>query len=110
MISAVVLTFNEAKTLPACLESLRAIAGEIFVVDSGSTDGTRRIAETAGARVVSHPFENYSAQRNWAIDNLPIEGDWVLHLDADERLTSELAREITEELPRAAAETGGFLF
>ncbi len=110
MISAVVLTFNEEKNLPACLESLRSVAQEIFVVDSGSTDATRAIAEAAGAKVVSHPFENYSAQRNWSIDHLPIEAEWVLHLDADERLTPELAGEIHDEVAGAAPEVSGFMF
>ncbi|MGH9440711.1 MAG: glycosyltransferase family 2 protein [Thermoanaerobaculia bacterium] len=110
LISAVILAFNEEKNLPDCLESLATVASEIFVVDSGSTDGTREIAARFGANLVEHPFSNYSAQRNWAIDNLPLAGDWVLHLDADERLTPELAREIGEELPRVDAGVGGFLF
>jgi len=109
MISAIVLTFNEEKNLPDCLESLKGVADEVFVVDSGSTDATRGIAARYGAKVVEHPFENYASQRNWAIDNLPIAGEWVLNLDADERLTPELASEIRERLPRTPAETAGFL-
>ncbi len=86
-VSAIVLTFNEEKNLPDCLESLKGVADEVFVVDSGSTDATREIAVRYGARVVEHAFENYALQRNWAIDNLPLSGAWILHLDADERLT-----------------------
>jgi glycosyltransferase involved in cell wall biosynthesis len=67
-------------------------------VDSGSSDRSVEIATSAGAQVVAHPFENYAAQRNWAQKNLPIRTEWVLHLDADERLTPELAGEIREAL------------
>jgi len=67
-------------------------------VDSGSTDRTVEVARSAGAQVVEHPFENYAAQRNWAQQNLPIHSEWVLHLDADERLTPELVAEMRELL------------
>jgi glycosyltransferase involved in cell wall biosynthesis len=67
-------------------------------VDSGSTDGTTGIAKAAGARVVDHPFENYAAQRNWAQQHLALRAEWVLHLDADERLTTELVEEINNAL------------
>src|SRR5437667_2692945 len=93
-LSVIVLTYNEEVNLPACLDSLKAVECETLVVDSGSTDRTVEIARGMGATVVEHPFENYASQRNWAQRNLPIHGDWVLHLDADERLTPELAREI----------------
>jgi glycosyltransferase involved in cell wall biosynthesis len=66
------------------------------VVDSGSTDRTLEIARAAGCHVVDHPFENYAVQRNWAFDHLPIGAPWTLCLDADERLTPELADEIEE--------------
>src|SRR5258708_2343670 len=93
-ISAIVLTFNEERNLPDCLASLRAVAQEIFVVDSGSTDGTRAIAEAAGARVVSHPFESHARQWKWALEALPLSGEWVLALDADQRVSPELSIEI----------------
>lgn len=93
-LSVVILTHNEAHNLPDCLASVRGWAGEIFVVDSGSTDETVKIAEAAGATVVHHPFENYAKQRNWAQDNLPFRHEWVFHLDADERVTPELHRAI----------------
>jgi glycosyltransferase involved in cell wall biosynthesis len=93
-LSVVILTHNEERNLPDCLGSLAGLDCEIFVVDSGSTDCTREIALAAGAKLAEHPFENYAAQRNWAQRNLPIESDWLLHLDADERLTAELCDEI----------------
>ena len=102
-ISAIVLTLNEEKNLPACLESLRSVATEIFVVDSGSTDGTRAIAEAQGAKVVQHPFESHARQWKWALETLPLKEDWVLALDADQRLSPELSQEIS-----ALAAAGGF--
>jgi glycosyltransferase involved in cell wall biosynthesis len=109
-VSVVVLAYNEEANLPACLASLQGLACELFVVDSGSTDKTREIAAGAGAVVTEHPFENYSAQRNWAQQNLPLHTPWVLHLDSDERLTPELVAEINEIMKSPPAGIDGFLF
>ncbi|MDE3103781.1 MAG: glycosyltransferase family 2 protein [Acidobacteriota bacterium] len=92
--SVVILTFNSSDSLPATLASVRALTDDIHVVDSGSSDDTVALATQAGAQVVSHPFASYGAQRNWAIDTLPLRYAWQLHLDADERLTPELQQEI----------------
>ena len=108
-ISAIVLTFNEEKNLPACLASLDGLVEQVFVVDSGSTDRTLDIARQAGATLASHAFEHYGAQRNWAIDHLPVTSPWTLHIDADERLTSELRASITAALARNDPEIAGFL-
>lgn len=93
-ISTIILTFNSEAILGATLASVITISDEIFVVDSFSRDGTAAIAARYGAHCVQHPFQDYSSQRNWAIDHLPITGDWELHLDADERLSDELGQEI----------------
>lgn len=93
-ISVIILTFNSQATIGATLESARRVSDDIHVVDSFSTDRTLEIARLAGAQVVQHPFENYGAQRNWAIENLPVRHDWQLHLDADERLSDELAAQL----------------
>lgn len=108
-LSVIVLTHNEEANLPVCMESLKGLDCEVFVVDSGSTDRTVEIAKAAGAHVVEHPFENYAAQRNWAQQHLPIRSDWILHLDADERLTPELVAEINDVLQKPSHETDGFL-
>lgn len=90
--SIIILTHNEEKNLPALLESLGDLAVPVWVVDSYSTDGTLKMLEDRGIPFVQHPFENYSKQRNWAQENLPLETEWVLHLDAGERCTPEMVR------------------
>jgi len=89
-LSVVILTFNSEASIGATLASARRVSDDVHVVDSGSTDGTLAICAQHGARVVSHPFESYGAQRNWAIDHLPLRYGWELHLDADERLSDAL--------------------
>jgi glycosyltransferase involved in cell wall biosynthesis len=108
-ITVVVLTYNEETNLPRCLQSLRGLDCEILVVDSGSTDRTVAIAAEAGATVVEHPFSNYAAQRNWAQENGAIRSEWVLHLDADERLTAELVQELNDVLWAPPNDVDGFL-
>ena len=108
-VAAVVLTHNEERNLPDCLRSLEGWVHELFVVDSGSTDATVAIARAAGARVFEHPFEHYGAQRNWAMDHLPISAPWILHMDADERITPELRSSIGTALARDPGGLDGFL-
>jgi glycosyltransferase involved in cell wall biosynthesis len=91
-VSVVVLTYNEEANIEACLQSLSDWAGEILVVDSGSTDRTVELAERFTSRIFTHRFESYSEQRNWAQKELPLRFDWVFHVDADERVTPELAQ------------------
>jgi len=98
-LSVIILTHNEEANLPACLESLKGLDCEVFVVDSGSTDRTMEIAQTYSAHVVSHEFHTQAQQLNWALDHLPLRGNWILRLDADERLTPELAQELGFLLP-----------
>ena len=98
-VSILVPTLDEELNLPACLASVAGWADEVFVVDSFSHDRTVEIARAAGAHVVQHPFENYSRQKNWALDTLPFRNDWVLILDADERVMPALRDEIAATLP-----------
>ncbi len=97
-VSVLVPTLDEELNLPDCLRSVRNWADEIFVVDSFSHDRTLAIARELGAEVVQHRFESYSRQKNWALDTLPFRNEWVLILDADERLTPELRCEIERAL------------
>lgn len=104
----ILLTFNSEATLAATLESARRVSDEIFVVDSFSSDGTVDLARSFGATVVQHPFEHYGAQRNWAIDSLPISRPWQLHLDSDECMDDRLVAAI-QALPDEPAHSGYFL-
>ena len=90
-LTVVVLTLNEERHIADCIASVRT-ADEIIVLDSGSTDHTRELAAAAGARVEVRPMTNFAEQRNHA--NSLATSDWILHLDADERATPELMREI----------------
>lgn len=91
-ISAVFITHNEEDRFPAALESV-GFCDEIVVVDSGSTDRTWQIAEAAGARVILNtPWPGFLAQRNFAVDAAT--HDWILAVDADERITPALRDEI----------------
>jgi glycosyltransferase involved in cell wall biosynthesis len=106
--TVILLSFNSEDTLGATLSSARLVSDEIFVVDSYSKDGTVELARSFGATVVQHPFEHYGAQRNWAIDNLPISRRWQLHLDADELMDRELVAAI-QALPEEPEHSGYFL-
>jgi len=90
---AVVLTKDEERHLPECLDSLSWV-DEVLVFDSHSQDRTVEIAREKGARVIQHPFVNYARQRQAALEAAG--GDWVFFVDADERATPELAAEVLE--------------
>lgn len=106
-VSVVVLTRNEALNIEDCLRSVDW-AREIFVVDSLSEDRTVEIARAVGAQTFLHAFSGYADQRNWALENLPFRNEWVLMLDADERMTGALAREITQALQHGSDGCDGF--
>ena len=93
-VSVIIPARNEARNLPRCLESLRDF-GEVYVIDSKSTDETAEIARQHGAKVVQFYYHGgWPKKRQWAMDTLPLKHDWVLLLDADEVVTPELAEEI----------------
>lgn len=89
-----ILTFNEEKNIEACLKSVSALGATLYIVDSGSTDNTLDICRKYTNHIHTHPFENYAAQRNWALQNLPLKSTWILNLDADHRVTPDLCVEI----------------
>jgi glycosyltransferase involved in cell wall biosynthesis len=105
----VILTYNEEVNLPQALASVSGWATEVVVLDSGSTDGTADVARAHGARLVSHPFENYGKQRNVGIDAVASSADWVLFLDADEWITAELRAEIDSAIAADSDVNGYFL-
>ena len=97
-VSVIVPVRNEAHNLSRCLESLRGV-GEVYVVDSASSDGTAEIARSFGARVVQfHYAGGWPKKRQWAMDTLPLAYDWVFLMDADEALTPELAAEMRQAI------------
>src|SRR5688572_33166249 len=92
-LTAIVLTRNESAHIVDCIETLR-FADDIIVFDSFSEDTTVALAQKAGAKVLQYAFRNYADQRNAALDAVKDQTDWVLFVDADERVTPELAAEV----------------
>lgn len=97
-LTVIILTFNEAKNISFALENIGSWADEIIILDSYSTDNTVEIAESYGAKVYFRKFDNFSSQRKFSLNNLPIKNDWIFVLDADEYLLEELKAEISELL------------
>ena len=96
----VIIAYNESNNIGRCIDSVIEIANEVLVVDSFSTDDTHSIAHDKGARVIQHSFEGHIQQKNWAKDQAAF--DWVLSLDADESLSTELQEQLTLVLPMAS--------
>jgi glycosyltransferase involved in cell wall biosynthesis len=96
-ITVIILTKNEEKNIKASIISAKRIAERIVVVDSGSTDQTVEIARANGADPFYHEWIGHAAQFNWALDNCNIQTEWVFRLDADERISEELANEIIDK-------------
>ncbi|WP_286177530.1 glycosyltransferase family 2 protein [Rhodopirellula sp. JC639] len=109
-IAVVILTKDEAIHLRRALESIRAVAIQVFVIDSFSTDDTVKIAEDAGAVVLQNKFVNQAKQFQWAMDHAPITAEWVLRLDADEIIETDLQEEILRRLPTLPPEVVGVNF
>lgn len=102
-VSVTVITKNEAANIEACLRSVEW-ADERIVVDCGSTDDTVALAERCGARVIRREWPGYAAQKN--IASAEAAHDWILSIDADERVTAQLAEEIRARLATAPQEAG----
>jgi len=106
-ISVLIITLNEENHMHELLSDL-GFADEVIVVDSFSKDRTREISESfKNVKFIEHPFENYTSQRNFAIDQA--KNDWVLFIDADERLTPELKQEIFDVVD-SDTKVSAFLF
>src|SRR4051812_30067256 len=106
-LSACIITLNEADRIEACLDSL-AFCDEIILVDSGSTDATRELAAAKGARVLTRAFDGYRTQKEFAVQQA--RHDWVLCLDADERVTPALRAAIEAARARGFGTASGYRF
>jgi glycosyltransferase involved in cell wall biosynthesis len=94
MISILILTKNEEKDLPDCLESV-SWSNDIHVFDSFSEDKTVDIAINFGAKITQRKFDNWSTHQNWGLRNIKFKNPWVLYIDADERVSSSLYKSLT---------------
>lgn len=106
-IAVVILTFNEEIHIERCIRSAQAVSDEIIVVDSFSTDNTCAIAQSMGAVVYQHKFENYARQINWAFENCDIRSNWIWRLDADEYIEPLLASNALQALEHIAEDVNG---
>jgi glycosyltransferase involved in cell wall biosynthesis len=106
-LSVAVITLNEEKNLPRCLESIRDLAAEIVVIDSGSTDRTQDVAGRFGAIFEVHPWQGYVSQKNIAVQRCT--QPWVLCLDADEAVSPELAAALRQLFADGEPSEHGFL-
>lgn len=107
-LTVIILTYNELLHIERCLTNVKPLARRIVVVDSGSEDGTVDICRRMGAEVVTHAWPgNQADQFNWALENIPIDTQWILRLDADEYLFPELVEELRQRVPTLKPEVTG---
>lgn len=106
-VSVMIFTLNEEQNLPSCLDSL-GFSDDVIVVDSFSTDRTEAICRERGVRFFQNPFGGFGTQRNWAMDNTSPRHDWILVLDADERVPPEMARELALRLASPPPNVGAY--
>ena len=106
-VSVMIFTYNEEIHLRSCIGSLNW-AAEVIVVDSYSSDATERIARELGARFFQNQFSGFGTQRNWALDHCGPANEWILMLDADERVPPELASEITKVVESRPEQVGAY--
>ena len=112
-ITTIILTYNEEIHIARCLENVCQFSKKVIIIDSPSTDRTREIAETFNlpehiVEIVEHKYPgNQAEQFNWAIDNIKIDTEWVLRIDADEYLLPELVEELKQKLPNLPKDVTG---
>ena len=103
-ISVLILTLNEEQNLPVCLPSLDW-CDDVVILDSYSDDKTEELALAAGARFVQRPFDNYAALRNYGLNDISYKHEWLLMVDADETVPSELVTEMQNQLKTGSTDT-----
>lgn len=110
-LSVIILTKDEELHIARCLDNVNHFAKKVYVIDCHSTDRTQQIARNMGAEVIEHDWPgNQAAQFNWAIDNIKIDTEWILRIDADEYLLPELIEELERKLPSTPVEITGIFF
>ncbi len=108
-LTVIILTKNEEKNIEKCIRSLKDLPKRIILVDSYSTDSTADLARSLGAEVVEHPFKSHADQFNWALENVHLDTEWIMRLDADEELLPELVAELEERLPLLSENVTGMI-
>lgn len=108
-VAVIILTRDEQQHIARAIQSVKDIASEVHIVDSGSTDKTIEVAQELGAKTHFNTWVNHAVQFQWALENCEITAPWVMRLDADEYLTPELVDEIKQRLPGLAPEYNGVI-
>ena len=109
-VEVIMIVRDEEANIAHSITSVAGWVRKVWVVDSGSTDRTVEIATRLGAEVVVRDWPGYARQKNWAIDNLPLQAEWLLLLDADESVTDELRSALSEVAGRPVGETAESAF
>lgn len=97
-LTVMILSFNEINNIAQAIDNVKGWAKDIIILDSGSTDGTIELAKKKGCKVYHRDFDNFSNQRKYLLNSIPVDSEWVFVLDSDEYLTEELKEEIGIEL------------
>jgi glycosyltransferase involved in cell wall biosynthesis len=106
-VSVLILTHNEEKNICKCIESIIPLTNKIFVVDSGSDDATVEVCKKYGVTVTSHPWTTYAEQFNWGLDYFDFPSEWIMRMDADEELTTDLVHELKHFLQSPPTDVSG---
>jgi glycosyltransferase involved in cell wall biosynthesis len=107
-VSIIILTYNEELNLPECLKAAKLLSDDLIIIDSYSKDKTPEIAKEYECNFILNKFVNQGIQFNWALDNVQFKYDWILRLDADEVLTNNNIKEISEQLKNPISEAYEF--
>jgi glycosyltransferase involved in cell wall biosynthesis len=108
--SFIILTYNEEQHLPRLLKSIATLKAPIFILDSGSTDNTLKIAEEFGATIAHHQFENHPKQWDFALRNFNVTTPWTIGLDADQVVTPELLEQLRKFQDHHYSNVNGIYF
>lgn len=106
-LAVIILTYNEEKHIGRCLDSMRQVSDEIYIIDAFSTDNTVAIAESYGVKVYQRKWVSYAQQFQWGLDNCDIKASWVMRMDSDEYLEPPLIAEIKEKVDQLPADVSG---